>query len=320
LLYLEKKGVDHRTLVAYALSVAAALVVIALWPYYSLFANLLKIVTGEMAGTSDYQSTQHYLYAKFLVRSGPALLGIPCILLFTKQKRFLMLVGGFVIFSLIYLTGYVYRVSLAERFVFFIMFSLQMAASRICREWFSQFVPAVHQSLKRISAWFLLLCLIIGMGIQLVLVYTKFVSPAFERTAGFTFPRHVNPNAMQMELRKYLGESDVVLSDIYTSWSLPVYTGAKIIALYHTSPHISDNTERKKAVETFYDSSTSPAARKEILKRYGVTHLLLNFKTAGKALEPVLRAMNFEVVARNESFCLFSVAPRNAPSLTRGAH
>jgi hypothetical protein len=29
---------------------------------------------------------------------------------------------------------------------------------------------------------------------------------------------------MQMELRKHLREGDVVLSDIYTSWSIPVLT------------------------------------------------------------------------------------------------
>jgi hypothetical protein len=74
---------------------------------------------------------------------------------------------------------------------------------------------------------------------------------------------------------------------------------------------VSDNTERKKAVETFYDSSSSPEARKEILERYGITHILLNFKIAGKALEPALKEMGFSVVARGTSFCLFSVSSGN---------
>ena len=52
LLYLEKKGFDQKALVQYALSVVAALLLITLWPYYSLFANLLKLATGEMARTS----------------------------------------------------------------------------------------------------------------------------------------------------------------------------------------------------------------------------------------------------------------------------
>ena len=153
------------------------------------------------------------------------------------------------------------------------------------------------------------------MIIQAVFVGTKFITPAFAFKPGSAFPAYVTPNAMQLELKHYLTDRDVLLSDIYSSWSIPVYTGAKIIALYHTSPHVSDNTERKKAVETFYDSSTSREARKEILQRYGITHILLNFKIAGKALEPVLIAMNYEVVACNESFCLFSVSSAKTPTI-----
>jgi len=309
LLYLEKRGFDQKVVVYYSLSVVTALVLTGLWPYYSLAANLLKVTTGEMARTSDYQSTQHYLYANFLVRSGPTLFGITCIALFIKQKRFLMLVGGFVIFSLIYLIGYTYRISLAERFVFFIMFSLQLSASRLCREWFSS-LP-LQKAPKKIIASFLVCLILLGMIIQAVFVGTKFITPAFAFKPGSAFPAYATPNAMQLELKHYLTDRDVLLSDIYSSWSIPVYTGAKIIALYHTSPHVSDNTERKKAVETFYDSSSSPEARKEILERYGITHILLNFKIAGKALEPALKEMGFSVVARGTSFCLFSVSSGN---------
>ena len=316
LLYLEKKGFDHKSLAPYALSVAAALVVITLWPYYSLFANLLKIATGEMAGTSDYQSTQHYLYAKFLVRSGPALLGIPCILLFIKQKRFLMLVGGFVIFSLIYLIGYTFRISLTERFVFFIMFSLQLSASRLCREWLSP-LP-LQQDPKKIIASFLVCLILLGMIIQSVFVGTKFIAPAFAFKPGSTFPTYVTPNAMQLGLKNYLSDRDVVLSDIYSSWSLPVYTGAKIIALFHTSPHVNDNVERIEDVETFYASSTTCEARRNILKKYGVTHIYLNFLTAGEDIKSTLKEMGFPIVARSKDFCLFSIPPPTGNDSTPG--
>jgi hypothetical protein len=307
LLYLEKRGFDQKVVVYYSLSVVTALLLIGLWPYYSLVANLLKVTTGEMARTSDYQSTQHYLYAKFLVRSGPALVGIPCVLLFIKQKRFLMPVGGFVIFSLIYLIGYTYRISLAERFVFFIMFSLQLSASRLCREWFSS-LP-LQKDPKKIIASFLVCLILLGMIIQVVFVGTKFITPAFVFKPGSAFPAYVTPNAMQLELQHYLNDRDVVLSDIYSSWSIPVYTGAKIIALFHTSPHVDDNLERIKAVETFYATETSNESRKALLESYNITHVLLNFQITGKDLEPLLQGMDFPVVARSKDFCLFSVSP-----------
>jgi hypothetical protein len=114
---------------------------------------------------------------------------------------------------------------------------------------------------------------------------------------------------MQLELKNYLSERDVVLSDIYSSWSIPVYTGAKIIALFHTPPHVNDNLDRIKAVETFYDAETSNKSRKAILNKYNITHVLLNFQTTGKDVEPFLKEMDFPVVAHGPDFCLFSISP-----------
>jgi hypothetical protein len=307
LLYFEKRGCDQKALLHYALAVAAALVLITLWPYYSLFASLLKLATGEMARAGDYQSTQRYLHSHVLVRSGPALAGIACSVLFIKQKRFLMLVGGFVIFSLIYLTGYAYRISLTERFVFFIMFSLQLSAARIGREWFS--TRPLQEDRRKIIALFIVCSILLGMIIQAIFVGTKFIAPAFAFKPGVTVPAYATPNLMQLELKNYLSDRDVVLSDIYSSWSIPVYTGAKIIALFHTAPHIVDNAERIKTVETFYDTGTTNKSRKAILEKYHITHVLLNFQITGRDLEPLLQEMGCSIVARSKDFCLFSISP-----------
>lgn len=304
LLYLEKKGLNKKTLALYALSAGVALLFITLWPYYSFFANLLKLLTGEMGQATDYQITQHYLHSKFLVRSGPALAGIPCIILFLKRKSYLMLVGSFFIFCLIYLTGYVFRINLTERFVFFMMFSLQLSVSRTCREWL--FPLRQQQGNRKITAFLLAFLLLLGMITQAVFIGKNFITPTFSFKPGTAFPIYANPNTMQLELKNYLKERDVVLSDIYSSWSIPVYTGAKIIALFHTPPHVNDNLERIKAVKTFYATETSDQTRKAILAQYKITHVFLNFKTAGRELEAVLRKMGFPVVASGTDFRLFT--------------
>ena len=320
LLYAEKRTVGKKMIYCYLLSVITALLLMGLWPYYSFFTTLSKIASGQMAQTADYQSTHYYLYSMPLLRSGPALAGIPFLILFLLRKRHLLLVGGFFIFSLIYLTGYFVQISLAERFVFFIMLTLQMSVSRICREWFSLPSLSLKKDLKKITSWVLLLLLVIGIIIQTVLVYTKFVVPVLAIKPGSFLPHYVSPNKTQLELKEHLGEGDVVLSDIYSSWSFPVYTGAKIIALFHTSPHIDDNLERINAVKTFYDSAIPNKLRKKILKRYGVTHIYLNFLTAGKDIEPMLKEMGLPVVARGNLFCLFSVSPNNLQPQTRKSH
>jgi len=311
LLYIENRIFGKKMIFCYLLSIIAALSLVALWPYYSFFPNLFKIISGEMAQTADYQITRQYIYSMPLQRSGPALAGIPFLILFLLRKRYLMLGGGFIIFGLIYLTGYLFKISLAERFVFFIMFTLQMTVSRICREWFSPSFPPFNRGSKNITAWFLVLFLAMGIIIQMVFLYSKFIFPAFKIKPGLYIPNYVSPNKMQSELKQYLSDGDVVLSDIYSSWSIPVYTGAKIIALYHTPPHVTDNLERIGAVKTFYDSSTTWEERRRILEKYGVNHILLNFQIAGKDIEPVLKEKGFPVIARSNSFCLFSVTSHN---------
>ena len=307
LVYLEKRSFGKKMIFCYVLSVLAALSLTALWPYYDFLSNLFKIILGQMAQTADYQSTHYYLYSMPLLRSGPALAGIPFLILFLLRKRHLLLVGGFFIFSLIYLTGYFVKISLAERFVFFIMFTLQIFVSRICREWFSLPSLSLKKDLKKITSWVLLLLLIIGIIIQTVLIYTKFVVPVLEIKPGSFLPHYVSPNKTQLELKEHLGDGDVVLSDIYSSWSIPVYTGAKVIALFHTPPHVDDNLERINDVETFYDGDTSSEERMKMLKKYGITRIYLNYKITGKDIEPALKEMGFSVIAQNESFCLFSV-------------
>jgi hypothetical protein len=309
ILYGEKRGFSKETFAYYGLSIVVTLLLVSLWPYYSFFTDLLRIVTGEMAKTADYQITRHYLYSRFLIGSGPALAGIPILLLFFRQRRYPFLIGGFAVFSLCYLVGYFFKISLAERFIFFSIFTMQMAVSRILREWFRLPSQTPYYNSKKITAWLLGTLLIAGIGVQLTFTYTKFISPAFEREAGSTLPRYVNPNALQLTVQKYLREGDVVLSDRYTSWSIPLYTGAKIVALFHTPPHVTDNRERIKAVETFYNTATAPEERRKILAHYGVTHVLLNFKTAGAELATVLEKMGFAVIAGDNSFRLFSAFP-----------
>jgi hypothetical protein len=185
---------------------------------------------------------------------------------------------------------------------------LQIALSGIFKE-FSLFSLARSTSpVRKTFTWLLALLLVLGMIIQVVLVVVKFILPAFELKPDSYLPHYVSPNKMQIELRNYLGEGDVVLSDIYTAWSVPVYTGARIIALWHTSPHVTDNIERIKAVDTFYDTGTSWDERIKIVRQYGATHILLNFNIAGRELEAELIKMGWKVVIRGDSFCLFSVA------------
>jgi hypothetical protein len=306
LLYIEKRTPVKKLLLCFSLPVITSFALMSFWPYYDFFSNMLKVASGEMADTMDYQLTRQYLYSNLLPNAGPAVSSIPILILFGIRKHYFLLVGGFIVFGLIYLAGYLFDISLAERFIFFIMFVLQMAVSRISKDWSSLSLSTSIRNFRQIATCLFVLLLGIGILIQIVLVGSKFIRPAFKPTPDSSLPRYVSPNQMQLQLRNYLGEGDVVLSDIYTAWSIPVYTGARIIALWHTTPTIADNFERIQAIETFYNTGTPGEERMKIVRRYGITHVLLNFYIAGKGLEPELKKMGFEVVARGNNYCLLS--------------
>lgn len=313
LLFLEK-GLSLKQAGTYCLlSVCCALVLSALWPYYSLLPNLLKVLGGGMAVNTDYQTTHHYLYSRLLLRCGPALAGIPCLAFVLPTGRHLMLKRGFLLFALVYGLGYLFTINLAERFIFYIVFTLQMACAPVLAAYPPGSPAAASCTKKNRARQVLIPLLALGMAVQMVSVFNNFISPAFVSQTGSLLPRYVNPNALQMELRNYCGRGDVVLSDIYSSWSIPVYTGAKIIALFHSSPHVDDNRERVKDIETFYSRETTNETRLEIIERYGVTHILLNVVTAGRDIKPLIKEMGFPVLLENDAVCIFSVPRTTLP-------
>jgi hypothetical protein len=71
----------------------------------------------------------------------------------------------------------------------------------------------------------------------------------------------------------------VVLTDPTTSYFLTYYTGAYVVAIPpgHGSPYI-DHEARNADVATMFDPNTSPAARYEMLNKYHVEYVMLNFR------------------------------------------
>jgi len=306
-LYLESEGLSKKALSCYTLSIITALCLTVLWPYYNFFTSLMTVASGEMQKTMDYSLTHQYLYSKPLLRSGAALAGIPIAVYYLMQRRYVFLWGGVLLFGLLYLCGFYVTISLAERCIFFVLCLLQITASRLCRELSATNISSAQGRINKIIFYFLILLLVGGIANQVALTVKEFVYPSFSFAAGSPFPRYVNPNAMQHELKKYLHDGDVVLSDLYSSWSVPVYTGAKIVALYHTAPHVTDNIQRIADIETFYNVATPNSVRNEIAKKYGVTHIFLSFRIDGRQLEPILQGMGYHKVVRANEFIIFSV-------------
>jgi hypothetical protein len=307
LVYLEREGLSKKALSCYTLSIITALCLTILWPYYNFFASLMPVVSGEMHKAMDYNLTHQYLYAKPLLRSGAALTGIPIAIYYLMQRRYVVLWGGVLLFGLLYLYGFYGNLSLAERCIFFVLSLLQITTSRLCRELSVKNTWTAQYRINKVIFYFLILLLAGGGAVQAALTVKEFVYPSFSFAVGSPFPRYATPNAMHHELKKYLRDGDVVLSDVYSSWAVPVYTGAKIIALFHTAPHVTDNIQRIADVEAFYNVTTPNSVRNEIVKKYGVTQIFLHFKIDGRQLDPILEGMGYRKVFSANEFSIFSV-------------
>jgi hypothetical protein len=306
-LLIERSPSFKRCLVLFCLIMAVSFSFSLLWPYYQFFESFSSIASGAMAQTDDYQLTWQYLHSNRLLRIGPALAAVPMILILMFKRKNLMITGSFVVFTFIYMLGYFTKTSLSERFIFFIVFTLQLT--------FSLFWISCLRKKVRLKKSFFIVTICLAAGFQAYLTFNEFIEPAFNFKSRNSFlPEYSTPNKVFKDLKKYLNDDDVVLSDIYSSWSIPVYTGARIVALWHTPPHVKDNFDRTEDIKRFYNPTTSNAERKEILIKYAATHILLNhyvFGNSNKLIEQQITRLGYPLVIKNEDYSIFVI--QNTP-------
>lgn len=307
LLHLEKRGLDVRGLLSHsACVVGTALAASALWPYYDFLPSLMAVMFGGLShNAADYRLTRNYLYSSPLVRMGPALAGVPVLVFFLRQRRFFFLWGGALLFGGIYAIGYFVQVSLVERFVFFAVFSLQMAFAGYCRKHSTGPFAGT-----RARQGVLLVCAVLmagGVVLQAYQTWTDCIAPSVFRTPNVPFVRVHSPNSVHAGMARHFGPGDVVLTDIFTGWSIPVYTGARVVALLHTPPHVPDNHVRVLETNNFFNATRPIEEKKRLLEKYAPTYIVLNHLIMGLGMEPVLRDMGCRPVVRTTAYTLYQL-------------
>ncbi|MDL1968669.1 MAG: hypothetical protein LWW97_09025 [Deltaproteobacteria bacterium] len=73
-------------------------------------------------------------------------------------------------------------------------------------------------------------------------------------------------------------QDSVILSDIQTSWKIPALTGRKVIYGLHGCGFPENQSERKNALITFYDSNTTIEEQSNIIKKYNISYILVDHK------------------------------------------
>jgi len=247
-----------------------------LWPYYSFIE---AVVTST---TTEWYNSRLYLYDyRNIYKVGPALLGVPAVLSFMIKREKGFLVWGFLACLLVYFSGWVFTIFLFERYIFFIMFFLHLSVAWYFRKFdalsFSHIQqcfmsPSVQSVLSLVCAG--VMCgSIMYQGGKLGFEQAEYQINFLPRPTIHSFK---NPLDNYKNLRPFLKTGDIVLSDPLTSWLIPAFTGAKIVALYHNNPMVIDNARRTGDVEKFFHDQTTLEERGDILRNYAATHVLLN--------------------------------------------
>ncbi|HET6338056.1 MAG TPA: hypothetical protein VFG30_32765 [Polyangiales bacterium] len=111
--------------------------------------------------------------------------------------------------------------------------------------------------------------------------------------------------------------SDVVLSDVITSWPIPS-SGGKIVAAVHYEAFVDGQTDRVEAVHTFFGESQD-VDRAAILNRYNVRYIVMNRDHVSPSVwQDLLRER--AVLRRHEGLVLMSAERWRGSKAELAAH
>jgi hypothetical protein len=145
--------------------------------------------------------------------------------------------------------------------------------------------------------------LAIGTITQFYMIGKVYLPQWMEFTPHVRMKTYEHPQRKYIALKPYLHRGDIVLTDISTSWILPCITDVKVISLLHNVPRFLENFERMKDTMNFFNS---PKEQISILKKYRVSHILVNKTTIPKSASDSEIAHRFKPYPGEQLFTALS--------------
>jgi len=255
------------------LSFLLSILLVFFWPYFSVIEALKK---GALTG--GWYPTGNYFYSHIISGAGASLLGVPVAAYYLFYGRYLCVILSLLTSVIIYITSYCINLPLLGRYIYFSIFPLQLLLSFFLAELWdsspqSMVLPFARKFLKGASVFIITVLFI--YQIKLINL-SGIIRCGIHLTPKLSFERCSHPKGKYTFMTLYLMPSNVVLSDTFTSWVIPAMTGAKVVSLFHDNPLVLDNAIRMNDTKTFFSPTTNRSERMNIVKQYGVTHVLIN--------------------------------------------
>lgn len=250
-----------------------------LWPYFSSLKYLLRDFANVGVGNREPGHTMVGELRFYGYILGPNVFGILLVMLTkpsTRLERFLKVstVGSFVAWAVLFLVRSQYATTVVGNIGNMAAMRVGLALTPLTSQ------PGGPIRLRSPGSRQIRngLLVVLSLTMLLQVKYTLGWVRQFYWTAEGTRYRQMVSDYPR--LTRYIGPRDVVLSDMWTSWQLPTFTG-KIIS--RPEGHQLDYNirypelrDRAADLETFFASGTSAEIRRALIGKYHGKYVLLN--------------------------------------------
>ncbi|MFW5700159.1 MAG: hypothetical protein ACOCWM_00580 [Cyclobacteriaceae bacterium] len=254
-----------------------------LWPYYS-YLEIIK--DSETLKFNDHSKA---LYENILLACFPWFISLPFLVKRIRRNILDFFVLIVFILSSIYIFGYISGIYGFGRVISYIAVFMQiLLAYEISYFELSKVHTLTRKYLFSIIIVFVLLLL------NLSRLYDRFFVNDEDNKIELSSNKNsysINNNTIFKKgyhliyevLPDYIGEDDLVISDLYTSWFIPTYAG-KVIASKHPVYWIDDAKDRRDDLDVFFSEQGTLKQRRIILNKYNPDYMVINLNRTPEKL------------------------------------
>jgi len=274
-----------RRAVPVVLTVALATALAIAWPYFSL----LSLLTTRFPDIDKYCLS---MYERTLVRIWPAVVLLPAALWRLRSDRRSPAVFIFAFLGTIYCIGAASGAYALGRVIAWVVVFVHISAA--------QWAPVLYDKLGG-NRRLLVPALTLLAAVGLIAVNRAPLQRASRATGQQTW------QSMAAVLGP-VGEDDVVLSDLDTSYMIPALTGKVVASIHCTGCQM--RKQREQDLLSFFLPTTADLDRMATLSRYGAHWMLINEASPELSASERARLEKLgQVVARAGALTLLTTAP-----------
>jgi hypothetical protein len=226
------------------------------WPYFPLWT----LLTG---GAAVYDANNVAMYSRTLLRTFPALLGIPLLVAETRRTSRWSAVIWVSLLTGVYAFGDLTGKYSYGRVIFFVVFLLQVEIAK----WVVRLETAVASTSSRRRAWLVQGTVVFGCVLLSLSALIGALRDALHGEQTYASYRFLDGSVAQY---------DVMMTNLRTGWIASSF-GGKLVA----SPQplafvpVVEQRERRADVEAFFAAATPLAERERLLGKYDVSYVLV---------------------------------------------